>query len=403
MNNFLKYGALAALVGFSGAAMADTAETKGGLTVKTDDGRFEFKLGGRIHFDGYLFGDREVDGVKGTNPTSGTEFRRARITLSGKAYGWEYKFEEDFAGSGVDERDLYIAKKLGPGKLTIGQFKPYRSMEELTSSNEITMMERPFTSASGIYSGRQYQQGLGYMIGADNFTLGASAFTLRNDGTARNEGTGFAARGTFAPIAADGQVVHLGLSYSSENRNQNVPPPTPPAVVVATLSPSASLAGRRSPSVGLGSVGGTGSADTVGLEAAFVGGPFYVQAEYALMQLDQVPGTSSQDVNAYYAMASWHLTGESKPYKKGSGVFGSVKPKNASGAIELTARYDFAENKDLASNPEVTALTVGANYYVNPNVRFMLNYVTGESEVGAVGARSKTELDQVSARTQFTF
>jgi phosphate-selective porin OprO and OprP len=101
-------------------------------------------------------------------------------------------------------------------------------------------------------------------------------------------------------------------------------------------------------------------------------------------------------------MASFHLTGESKPYKKGSGVFGSVKPKNASGAVELTTRYDYISGEDDVSGAvetEATALTVGANYYVNPNVRFMLNYTMGETETGA----NKIEADQLALRTQFTF
>lgn len=399
MKHLFKLSAIAAVVAFSGAASADPAETKGGITVKTEDGRFEGKLGGRIQFDGYLFGDREVDGVKtGPKPTSTTDFRRARLTLSGKAYGWEYKFEEEFANSnstGVDERDMWIATSLGGGKLTVGQFKPYRSMEELTSSNEITMMERPFTSATGIYTGRQFQQGLGWLTSGDSYTFGASAFSLRNDGTPRNEGIGFATRGTFTPVQSEGSVVHLGLSYSSENVNMSDTPAD-----VAAVAPVAALAGRRSPSVALGTVTGNSAADTIGVELATVQGPFYVQAEYAQMTLGQATGTDDQDVTAYYVMASWHITGESKPYKKATGVFGSAKPNGESGAWELTARYDFAENQDLATKPEVTSTTVGVNYYINPSVRFMLNYVMGEQ---TVAAGTKTELDQVSGRLQFAF
>jgi phosphate-selective porin OprO and OprP len=405
MNKVLKYGALAAFIGFSGAAMADKAETKGGLTIKTEDGRFEGKLGGRIHFDAYLFGDQETNGVKGNNSASGTEFRRARITLSGKAYGWEYKFEEDFAGDGVSERDLFIAKKLGPGKLTIGQFKPYRSMEELTSSNEVTMMERPFSSASALYDGRQFQQGLGYLLGGNSYTAGGSVFTLRDDSGSRTEALGYAARVTVAPLMSDGQVVHLGLSYSAENLNTNATPAN------NRLRGRANYAGRRGPSVSIYDVNNPaleGSLDVIGLEAAMTAGPFYAQAEYAMGSADLgKDGTGAavgpdRDITSYYVMTSFHLTGESKPYKKGNGVFGSVKPKNASGAVELTARYDYISGEDDMSGAvetEATALTVGANYYVNPNVRFMLNYTMGETETGP----NKIEADQLALRTQFSF
>ena len=125
---------------------APKIETKGGLKVTSADKKFEVSVGGRIHFDAYAF-DRDIADTTGT-----TEFRRARLTLAGKAYGWEYKLEQDFsAGSNLDGlRDAYLARSALGGRFTIGHFKPYRAMEELTSSNELLMMERPFASATGL-------------------------------------------------------------------------------------------------------------------------------------------------------------------------------------------------------------------------------------------------------------
>jgi phosphate-selective porin OprO/OprP len=100
-------------------------------------------------------------------------------------------------------------------------------------------------------------------------------------------------------------------------------------------------------------------------------------------------------------MASVHVTGESKPYSKG--VFKSVKPSGAMGAVELVAKYDVIENKDIPDR-QVTTITAGANYYVNPNVRFMLNYVMGTSDAdtGADGSLGR-DIGTVTARTQFNF
>ena len=122
-------------------------DTKGGIKITSADKNFEASIGGRIHFDTYAF-DRDLASTTGTS-----EFRRARLTLAGKALGWDYKVEQDFsAGSNLDGlRDAYIATAFAGGKVTIGHFKPYRSMEELTSSNEILMMERPFASATGLF------------------------------------------------------------------------------------------------------------------------------------------------------------------------------------------------------------------------------------------------------------
>ncbi len=406
MNNMLKYGALAVFVGATGVAQADTAETKGGITIKTEDGRFEAKVGGRIHFDAYMFDEDEF------SATSGTEFRRARLTLSGKAYGWEYKFENDFAGQsgteGTGFRDLFIATKMGPGKLTIGQFKPYRSMEELTSSNEITIAERPFSSATGIYNGRQFQQGVGYLMGGDNYTFGVSGFSLRSGAASagRNEGVGAATRLTYAPIASDTSTVHLGLSYSVENLNKGT----------TGIAAAAGYGGRRGPSLSIASAAAGEEATVIGLEAAAVFGPFYTQAEYAMGDFAQATG-DDQEVVTYYVQAAFNLTGESKPYNKSNGVFRSVKPKNPSGAIELVARYDFIEREDSTlttvndgdQDREATSTTLGVNWYLNPNLRFMLGYTMGDGIFSTtagtppVTTNTADETKQISLRTQFSF
>ncbi|MFP5356905.1 MAG: OprO/OprP family phosphate-selective porin [Gammaproteobacteria bacterium] len=395
MNNFLKYGALAALVGFSGAAMADTAETKDGLTIKTEDGRFEGKLGGRIHFDGNLI-DGDENGRSDAD-ISDVFFRRARLTLSGKAYGWEYKFEQDFAGGAPSERDLYIATKFGPGKVYLGQFKHYNGMEEMTSSNEITFMERPYVQAN-FFGNQQFGMGLGYKGGIGK--AGTYAFSVQNskvdgDGNNSNEDLYTSARLTYAPLLADASVVHLGLSYANENINTERFTGNPPVSAGDTGGAiNIQYAGRSVGSVSL--LNNYNEATFVGLEAATVQGPFYLQAEYALGKADFLAGNPSQDTAAYYVQASWHVTGESKPYK--SGVFKSVKPAKAGGAVELKARYEFAENKDRV-DAEVEAFTVGANWYVNPNVRFMLEYISAETKAGLGADEPKV----VTARTQFSF
>ncbi|MGH9379972.1 MAG: OprO/OprP family phosphate-selective porin [Thermoanaerobaculia bacterium] len=389
--------AVAALALFAAMPLAaDEAETKGGISIESEDGEFSFSLGGRIHFDAYAF-DEDVVSTTGT-----TDFRRARLTLSGELYGWGYKLEQDFSSGTTTAgfRDVYISKKAAGGTFTIGQFKPYRSMEELTSSNEITMMERPFASASGIYSGRQFVQGLGYKKGGDQYSFGVAVYNTRSAGDSRNEGVGATGRVTFAPVASDSGVFHVGLSYSTENANDG----TPDGEI------GVNYAGRRGPSLDIavrpGDSGDT--IDTAGLELAGRAGPIYVQGEYATATVGQGPGLSDQDVDTYYVMASWMLTGESKPYDAKSGVFKSAKPENDYGAWELTARYDFIENKDV-DNLEATMTTVGVNYYVNPKVRFMLNWSMGDATFAEVDEETgivtivNDEPDQIALRTQLSF
>jgi len=364
------------------AASSAKVETKGGIKVTSQDKKFEASLGGRIHYDAYSFNE-DIAHVTNT-----TEFRRARLTLSGKAYGWEYKMEQDFAaGTNLDGlRDLYIAKSFDIGKLTIGHFKPYRSMEELTSSNEILMMERPFSSATGLFGGRQFQQGLGFQKVGANYTAGLSVFNLRGASGARNEGTGAAARFTWAPINSEDSTFHLGAWGSVENTEEGTP----------NLVASVNYAGRRGPSLSIATTPGISgdSVTAVGLEAAGSFGPLFFQSEYARASFGQTAG-SDQDVETFYIQGSWLLNGGHKAYKASSGVFGGPKV-DGKGLWELTARYDSIENKDLVDRQARTWI-LGLNYYVNPNLRIMANYAQGENDF------TGDETGQFALRTQFSF
>ena len=95
--------AIAAATLATPALAADEVKTKGGFQIKSEDGNFEFKLGGRIHFDGnyYVNEDNKDSGFTAAAEKSNSQFffRRARLSLEGKAYDWNFKFENDFATS----------------------------------------------------------------------------------------------------------------------------------------------------------------------------------------------------------------------------------------------------------------------------------------------------------------
>ena len=79
MRNTITKGVLAAvLASLAQPSLADTAETKGGLTVKTDDGRFEMKIGGRIHFDTYVV-DEDRSATFGSLARRSLVFPRSNI------------------------------------------------------------------------------------------------------------------------------------------------------------------------------------------------------------------------------------------------------------------------------------------------------------------------------------
>lgn len=471
MNKLFKLSAVAAAaLAVSGAAFADTSETKGGIKIKTDDGRFEANVGGRIHFDGNLINEDNGAFTNGTvpaaglagagsnnvanNANSGFYFRRIYLTLSGKLYGWTYKIENDFAGDNSTGaasnafQEVYLATDIGPGELQIGQRKPFRAMEDLTSSNDVLMIERPFASSSGgLFAGgtngtaatnlgsREFQDGLFYHGYGDNYTWGVSFTSMRAINTSGTEGVSTSTRGTFAPLNEEGMIIHLGTNFSYErpaNSQNAAASSNAPAAVASTFR----YGGRRGATATLGNT--DNNVGTWGVEYANVFGPWFAQAEYySQLQLasdknlaggNVASAPTNQTIEAWYVQTSWFVMGESKPYKKKDGVFGNPKPLNDWGAVELTARYDSAKNKDNpnacatqgiaaagaatdAANAAVIAggrdncslsnITLGANYYVNPNVRFMLNYIIGRYDLGTSNGTDNPRA--LAARAQISF
>lgn len=382
--------AAAALVAITVSTMAEAqrVSTSGGFRISSEDGNYEARLGGRLHYDGSL-----IDGESGApsdNRISDTFFRRARLSLSGRAFGWEYKFEEEFADTPVTERDMFIARMVGPGQLLLGQFKHFNGLEEIISSNELLFMERPNVSAA-LFGNQQRALGVGYRgeVGALTYAASVQNRKVQNNGQASNEDVLTSFRVTYAPVMASASVVHLGVSAFFENNNT-------PNADGQDLGGAVNVlyAGRSVGSVRL--AGNYNDATHVGFELATVQGPVYLQGELALSSLDFLAGSPSQDVLAYYVQASYNLAGLAKPYR--GGVFRSVSPGNQ-GALELKARYEFTENKDV-DDAELSTISVGANYYVNANVRFMLDYLISDRKAGT-GAVDEPRV--LTARTQFVF
>ena len=340
--------------------------TKGGLKVETDDGNFLFRAGGRIHLDA-AFHDDDASDLK-----DGTKFRRARLFVDGTLYkDWLFKAQYDFAENTVGAKDLYIRYK--PWGVTLGQFKQPLSLEELTSSNYITFIER--ASINNLATSRRV--GLGYNKGADNYSFAASVYGRDvGESTTDDEGFGVGSRLTYAPWATETGALHLGIAASMES------PQLGNDSARFRARPEANVDGTRL--IDTGAIADVDDITKYGLEAALVQGPFSLQAEYLQASVSREGGNPDADFDGYYVFGSWFLTGESRPYSAKSGSFGRVKPAAKSGAWEVAARYSNLNLNDAAiTGGEMDNWTLGVNYYMNANARLMFNYVNVDTDDNA--------------------
>lgn len=115
--------------------------------------------------------------------------------------------------------------------------------------------------------------------------------------------------------------------------------------------------------------------------------------EVEVTQKEEMAGFSNTcdiEMDGFYLQAAYTLTGETRGYKGGSGAFAAIKPKNEGGAWEVVARYEDADidipGRSLSADLE--RMVLGVNWYVNKNVKFMLNYVDSEVDGCTTSTRS---------------
>ena len=170
-------------------------ETKEKLEISTPDGAFKWRIGGRLHTDAAFYnndnGNRRTPRPSPAVSTSGAPawpWRRPCIAH------WQLKFEYDFAGNDtdVDEgiRDAYLRYLCTAGwplSITVGQYKEYLGLESITSSNDISFMERAlpsrtFNDIAGGSDGRRIGVGV-HTYGNDLWTASAGIFGPNAAGT----------------------------------------------------------------------------------------------------------------------------------------------------------------------------------------------------------------------------
>jgi len=340
---------------------------------------------GRIHLD-YAFHDE--DNVEFGD---GHRLRRARLGVSGSVDdNWSYQSEIDFAENGVGFRDVYLRYTgMDSGDLTIGQFKVPFGMDELTSSNHITFIERSLPTSFA----QSRRVGVGYSTGDDNwgfssmlFGQGVGSNGTRVD-TEGDEGFGVGARFYGTPVRTDSTILHLGAALTTEDTFSDVD-----ETARFRARPESRVSGIRL--VDTGNIDNVDRINRLGLEAGFQAGPVTLQGEYISVNTDRQSGLDSYDFDGYYAQASYVIGGGQKAYR--GGAFRSPPV----GSWELALRLSSIDlnDGDIQGGKEDN-VTLGVNWYAARNVRFMWNYISVDAEVGGVSDKPNIFL----FRTQVSF
>jgi phosphate-selective porin OprO/OprP len=355
------------------------------LTYTSADKNFSLRLGGRVQADAAWFVDDSND-VLGKDSRD-SEIRRGRLFVSGKVLDdWRYRFEYDFAA----DQDYRIKSAwvgyngFKPVSIRAGNILEPFSLEALTSSNNITFMERALPEAFT----QDYKLGVLMNTYGDSWSAAAGLF----EGNIQNgsqDGWGVAARVTGTPVRYKRRLVHIGAALEYRE----------PDVVNYSTQPEAHLANRL---VSTGTLQDVGSTITAGLEAAAVYDSFSLQGEYMQASVERSNQRSDPDFDGWYVFGSWFITGEERRYNEKQGIFRDIRPKSGYGAWELAARYSEIDLQDEnITGGEEDNTTLGLNWYLNRNVRFMANYIWVDADPDSSGNSESPNIFQL--RTQVVF
>jgi phosphate-selective porin OprO/OprP len=412
------------------------------FSLSSADGLNTIALTGRLNLDAGDYVDVHPDS-KATGPgdfSSGFNTRRARIGVTGQVAGdWGYSLVYDVGNSqdntphGIQMAQIsYIGFK--NTSIEFGYSDTFFSLDEATSSNDTMFMERasPSQIADNIAAG-DFRSNIGVRHWDDRYWVGAY-FTGPAQGQLHDltaEQYGAFQRATYQVFQGPDYSVHLGAGVEELLKAPNTGVGTPNAI---TLSDAPELRIDDTALLNTGTIGTlthpvTG-AQVSNIETAAGFRSVFFQGEYYHYDIDR-RGLTAANFDGGYGEASWTLTGESRKYNPAIGAYGGIIPDHPVsiadggwGAWELAARVssislvdNFIAGKSIVSQPSAidggrqTNFTLGLNWYVNSNIRYMLNWVHGDFDKsnptalpGApLGSQIGTDFDAIAVRAQVAF
>jgi phosphate-selective porin OprO/OprP len=390
-------------------------------------------------------GSRENDAAR--DLSDGAYFRRARLGVEGTiARDFNYRFLMELGGAGTEGptriNDAYVAYTgVAPFTFQVGAFSPPANMADGISTEDLLFLERATPAElSRALGGADGRLGLGMRVGGERW-LGALTLTGRtvNDAEVFDSQSAVVGRFGGLVLAEEDYKVHLGINgtYVVDPAQGSRAPGTVQYGIRFRDRPELRVDSTRL--IDTGSIDAE-SAYSTGLEFAAQWRNLLLQGEHFWHGIERRdPTFDDPRFTGAYVEGSWLLTGESRRYSAANGAFQAPKPRipfdgrGGWGAWELALRYsntdlNFDEGAPGTEAPlgsvrggEQEIFAAGINWYLNPNLKLMLNYLhidvdrlnpAGPENATPFGAPPATPppgvnvgqtLDVYALRSQFSF
>lgn len=388
-----------------------------GFAAASADGSNVLRLGALVQADGRYFADSATPSTANT-----WLLRRARPILQGTLDDiYDFKLMPDFGGGKTIVQDAFVAARFRPWlTLTVGKFKPPVGLERLQSAADNRFIERALPTDLvpnrdiGVQIAGDWEGGrIDYAVGVFNGVADGTSSDNNPTPDLGSDGKGdVAARVFLRPFLLSGNPALTGFGLGVAGTYVHATGGPGNTLLASYKSPgqqsffsyrSNSTATQTQPALNSGTYA-HGERLRLAPQLYYTVGPFGLLGEYTRVRqgVARIEGVATHSAlltsSAWQAQLSWLVTGEKES-------FGGIVPNTPFhlagpgwGALELVARAQelivdtraFAGGSNSFANPatgaeRARAVGLGVNWYLNRNLKWMLDYELTRFKGGAVG------------------
>ena len=375
-----------------------------GFSIASADSQNQIKLRGVLHVDGRFFESEDPEGLKDT-----WQATRVRPIVEGTLGGiYDFRFTPDFGQGRTVIQDAYVTARFKPAfQVTAGKFKAPVGLERLQSANDIRFVARAFPTS--LAPNRDIGLQVGGNVLGDRVNYAVAWGNGSNDGSSSetfadvdvNDDKEWSGRVFALPFGESENFalrgLGLGIAGTYTSQTGTSAQTLLPTYRTPAQSPFFRFRTGTTPTLA------DGERTRIAPQFYYYVGRFGLLGEYTTVSQDvsrRISATSlredSLDTTAWQLQAAWFLTGEEESFRgfKPNNVFSLAN--NTWGALELVARYHELDPDDDAfvggaasfADPAVsarkaTAYGLGLNWYLNENLKWVINYEQTSFDGGA--------------------